>query len=167
MLCTFPQFQGAPLITHCEIAEIQGGSDDSLETKMCLPDLEELPHMYSRLFEISQPYLDTTRYCESATLPLDTASTISQPARVSYYIRQSDFFSGLFYHTTMGRSDYVNYFRNLEYHPEVLLDVRNSKQINSQLEKKIIFSKRQEYELAMQVVETNLMTQDSSIRVLA
>jgi hypothetical protein len=34
--CTFPQFQGDPLITNCEIAEIQDESDDSLETKVSL-----------------------------------------------------------------------------------------------------------------------------------
>jgi hypothetical protein len=71
-----------------------------------------------------------------------------------------------FFHATMTRYDYIRYFQHSEYHPPIMVDANNSNKIDSRTVR-IPFSKSQDYNLVMRLVETDLMLQDPSIRVVA
>jgi hypothetical protein len=71
-----------------------------------------------------------------------------------------------FFHATRTRYDYIRYFQNSEYHPPIMVDANNSNKIDSWTVR-ITFSKSQDYNLVMRLVETDLMLQDPSIRVVA
>ena len=75
-------------------------------------------------------------------------------------------FSFLARHPTMHRNDYCRYFRNPEHHPAVVLDNHHSSQIDHETVR-LVFSTREDYELALQIAETDLMLSDSSVRIVA
>ncbi len=84
----------------------------------------------------------------------------------AHYTLKDESLSFHFFHATMTRYDYIRYFQFTEHHPPVMVDASNSSKINSQTAR-ITFSKSQDYNLVMRLVETDLMLQDPSIRVVA
>jgi hypothetical protein len=84
----------------------------------------------------------------------------------AHYTLKVESLSFHFFHATRTRYDYIRYFQHSEHHPPIMVDASNSSKINSETVR-ITFAKSQDYNLVIRIVETDLMLQDPSIRVVA
>jgi hypothetical protein len=137
---------------------------DVLSDKSCLPSLNVILHLSSRLSQLS---LQDNQGHELAPKMLNTSQQNSESAcMTAQYTLKDASLSFHFFYATMTRYDYILYFQNSEYHPPIMVDANKSNKIDSRTVR-ITFSKSQDYNLVMRLEETDLMLQDPSVRAVA